>query len=77
MINTTEKIQEAKKVLKEAGYFTHNLWHILDVKGKFEEVTDEQAQIILKHALTNEATMEHIWETIKIVAMEENLTPKD
>jgi len=77
MIPTLKQIEEAKQILTSAGYFTDNLWHVSDVKENFEEVTDEQAQIVLEYALTNPATMEHIWEAIRIVAIDENLTPKD
>jgi hypothetical protein len=54
---------EAKKVLKENGYFVDNLWHIDDVKSKFK-CDDDVAQEILNQALTNEATMEQIWFSI-------------
>ena len=54
---------EAKKVLKESGYFVDNLWHIDDVKSKFK-CDDDVAQEILNQALTNEATMEQIWFSI-------------
>ena len=53
------EIEKAKAVLRDAGFFVDNLWHIDDVKGRFE-CTDEQAQEILEDALTNEATMEQI-----------------
>lgn len=52
-------VEEARKVLKEAGFFVDNLWHVDDVKHKFN-CTDEQAQSVLDNALTNEATMEQI-----------------
>lgn len=53
------EIEKAKAVLRDAGFYVDNLWHIDDVKGRFE-CTDEQAQEILEDALTNEATMEQI-----------------
>jgi len=56
-------VEEAKKVLKDNGYFTDNLWHVDDVKTKFE-CTDEEAQKVLDESLTNEATMEQIWFSI-------------
>ena len=55
---------EAKKVLKENGYFVDNLWHVDDVKSKFKCDDDDVAQEILNQALTNEATMEQIWFSI-------------
>jgi hypothetical protein len=58
---------EAKQVLKEAGYFVDNLWHIDDVKNAKEvSLSKEQAMQVLSMALTNEATMEQIWMSIQI-----------
>lgn len=54
------KIEEAKQVLREAGYFTDNLWHIDDVKLRFNVTNDEDAQAILEQALTNGWIMEEI-----------------
>ena len=56
-------VEQAKEVLKANGYFVDNLWCVDDVKAKFK-CTDEQAQVILDHSLTNEATMEQIWFSI-------------
>ena len=53
------KVEKAKEVLRKAGYFTDNLWHIDDVKLRFM-VTDDEAQEILEQALTNEWIMEQI-----------------
>lgn len=77
MTPTPKQIEEAKQTLTNAGYFTDNLWHVSDVKENFEEVSDDTAQMILEQALTNPHTMEHIWDAIRIVAIDENLTPKD
>ena len=72
---TSKQIEEAKQTLTNAGYFTDNLWHVSDVKENFEEVSDDTAQMILEYALTNPATMEYIWEAIRIAVIEyENLT---
>jgi hypothetical protein len=57
------KIEQAKKTLRDAGYFTDNLWHIDDVKYRYE-CDDETALEILDNALTNDATMEQIWFAI-------------
>ena len=61
------EIEKAKEVLREAGYFTDNLWQVDDVKGKFN-VTDEEAQEVLEAALTNEWIMEQIHYVINEVA---------
>jgi hypothetical protein len=56
--------QELKEELSRRGFFTDNLWSVHDVKGIFS-VNDEEAQDILDEALTNEATMEQIWFSIR------------
>lgn len=63
-MNNYNEIENAKKILKDNGYFTDNLWTVDDVKGKFPNCTDEQAQDILNDSLTNEATMGQIWFSI-------------
>ena len=72
MDNRIKEIESAKALLEEAGYFTRNLWHVDDVKGKFE-CTDEQAHKVLYNALTNDATMEQIWLAIEISGESESL----
>jgi hypothetical protein len=69
--------QEAKEVLRNAGYFVDNLWHVDDIKLRYNCDDDEQAQDILNTALTNDATMEQIWFAIDMVAQEDGLTLKD
>jgi hypothetical protein len=62
-----KKIAEAKQLLKDAGYYTGNLWTITDVKDKLEggeNLSDDEAQDILDKSLTNEATMEQVWLSI-------------
>lgn len=58
-------VEEAKKLLKDNGYYVDNLWHIDDVKQIKEGITEEEAQKVLDLALTNDATMEQIWFSIK------------
>ena len=60
-------IDNAKKVLRENGYFVDNLWHVSDVKENYE-CTDELAQEVLSASLQNEATMEQIWFAIHFEA---------
>jgi len=67
-------VEEAKAVLKANGYFVDNLWHVEDVKSKFN-CTDDEAQYILERSLTNEATMEQIWFSIDEFGEMENLKP--
>ena len=59
-----KEIEKAREVLREAGYYVDNLWHIDDVRTLFENVTDEQAQKILDKSFQNEATFDQIWFAI-------------
>lgn len=61
-------IEQAKEVLKAQGYFIDNLWHVDDVKLRYNCDDNEQAQDILYKALTNEYTLEQIWFAIDMVA---------
>lgn len=70
-------ISQAKFTLKQAGYFVDNLWHVNDVKLRYNCEDNEQAQDILNNALTNDATMDQIWFSIDMVAQDEGLTLKD
>ena len=72
MLPTHKEIEEAKVLLRKAGYFTDNLWCIEDVQGRFK-CDDETAQDILNTALTNEATIEQIHYAIGDVAEFEGL----
>jgi len=56
--------KEAKEVLKNAGYFVDNLWHVNDVQTRFE-CSDEQAYNILYWSIENDQTIQYINETIQ------------
>ena len=58
-----DKIEQAKKTLRDAGYYVDNLWSVEDVKQNYD-CDNETALEILNNALTNEATMERIWFAI-------------
>jgi hypothetical protein len=64
------EIEKAKEVLREAGYFTDNLWHIDDVKLRFAVFDAEDAQSILETALTNDWVMEQIHYGISEAALD-------
>lgn len=66
--------QEAKEVLRKSGYFVDNLWHVDDIKLRYNCDDNEQAQEILNNAMTNDATMEQIWFAIDIAAQDDGLT---
>jgi hypothetical protein len=59
-----DAVENAKKVLRENGYFVDNLWHIDDVQSLHKGASVEDAHRILNLALTNLATMEQIWYAI-------------
>ena len=63
MKNLTD--QQLRDELSRRGFFTDNLWRVDDVKSKFF-VSDDEAQEVLKDSLTNDATMEQIWQSITI-----------
>lgn len=56
-------IDQAKQVLRDAGFYTDNLWSIEDVKSQYK-CTDEEAYEVLDDALNNDGVMERIWEAI-------------
>jgi hypothetical protein len=57
-------IEQAKEVLRNAGYYVDALWNIRDVTDNFE-VSDDDARGILERALNSEWVMEQTWYTIK------------
>ena len=64
------EIEKAKETLRAAGYFTDNLWHVDDVKLRFDVTDNEDAQAILEAALTNDWIMEQIHYSIGEAAMD-------
>ena len=57
-------IEEAKQVLKEAGYYVGNLWSVQDVQSKFE-CTEEEAQHILNEVFNSDYIGSEINDTIQ------------
>jgi hypothetical protein len=51
--------EQAKQVLREAGYYVDNLWHINDVMDRFE-CNEQEAQEVLNEVLHNEFFIEQI-----------------
>jgi len=70
---TTEQLKDE---LTSRGYYTENLWHIDDVKGRFE-ATDDEAQYILDEVLQGERIIGEIFESIDDCAEENELKEKD
>lgn len=56
--------EQAKEVLRNAGYYVDNLWSIHDVKD--DSLTDEQKMKALDMAMTNEYTTEQIFYAIGV-----------
>jgi hypothetical protein len=67
--NMSKKIENAKKVLKDAGYYVDNLWHINDVKQNYK-VSDDEAYKILDVALTSDWITERTFEMINDVRID-------
>ena len=58
------KIEEAKKLLKDNGYQTYNLWHIEDVLDEDGILEDAIKMEILEEALTNDWLTEQVFWVI-------------
>jgi hypothetical protein len=71
-----DEIHNAKDVLKQAGYFVDNLWHINDVQGRYE-CDNKTAQWILYNGLTNEYIVEKTFAQIDYFAEHEGLPLKN
>jgi len=67
--NMSKKIENAKKVLRDAGYYVDNLWHINDVKQNYK-VSDDEAYQILGTALTSDWITERTFEMINDVRID-------
>jgi hypothetical protein len=56
--------EQAKEVLRNAGYYVDNLWSIHDVDD--DSLTENEKQSALAMALTNERIMEEIQYGIRV-----------
>ena len=70
------RIEQARNVLRKAGFYVDNLWSVYDVQGGFD-CSKADAMEVLDSALNNEATKEQIWFAIKFHGEEKNLTRKE
>ena len=61
------KIEEAKQVLRDAGFQVENLWSLPDVMDNYD-CSKEEAMDLLEQTLTNDHVMETIWESMYIIA---------
>lgn len=76
MENSIMTVEQAKEVLRNAGYFVDNLWHIQDVMDRYE-CDEETAMEVLDSALTNDATMEQIHFAVRLMAEDMELKEHD
>ena len=56
-------VNQAKAILKDAGYYVDNLWHIDDVKG-LKSMNDDDAYAILDTILSGDYIIEDIANSI-------------
>ena len=66
-MNLNDKImnvEEAKQVLRNAGYYVDNLWSIHDVDTEGIDMTDDERYYILDKVLTSPRIIQEINETI-------------
>ena len=61
------KVEEAKQVLKDAGFQVANLWSLPDVMDNYD-CSEEEAMKLLEQTLTNDHVMETIWASMDIIA---------
>jgi hypothetical protein len=73
-MKNTKQIEQARKILKDNGFYVDYLWHIDDVIiGKqHHECSKKDAYHILDMAMRNEATTDQIWLSIEY-AIDETL----
>lgn len=69
-----EQINNAKEILREAGYFVDALWHTDDVQ-EYYQCDKETAMEILENALTTESSMTDAWIAIHDTAKQKEIKP--
>ena len=68
-----KEIEQAKKLLKNNGYYVENLWHINDVKDspfsneKYFNCSDDKAYNILNDAIEQDGIYESINDSIRLI----------
>jgi len=61
------KIENAKDILRDAGYYIDNLWHINDIMNGFKCTDDVEAYRILDKVMTSEQTAVDTFEQIGLI----------
>ena len=57
--------EQAKQVLRDAGYYVDNMWHVNDVKIIDPTISTSDAQEVLNNVMTSAVIMETMWDAIK------------
>lgn len=69
---TPKQVAAAREVLRNAGYYVENLWHVDDVLGRF--VTDKDTAInILDDVLLSDYITERVFDGIADIATDKDL----
>lgn len=68
--------EQAKQVLREAGYYVDNLWHVNDVMNRFK-CNESDAEGVLDYALRSEWLVDMTFEIIMNFATESGLEEKE
>ena len=65
-------VDKAKKVLKDHGYYVDRLFHEDDVKDLGFNFSGYKSYNVLDKVFNNSGVDEIVWDTIRIVAREED-----
>jgi len=72
IIAINDKIADAKELLREHGYYIHNMYHVDDVQSWYS-CTDSEAMEGLELAIDNNGTANQVWESIRYFAQDMGL----
>jgi hypothetical protein len=64
-----DKVEVARKFLKDQGYYVDNLWHIDDVQQN-HDLNDNDAYEVLDRVMQAEYTVSNIFEMIDLQVKE-------
>ena len=59
-----KKIEKAKNILKDNGYYCDNLWHVDDVKQTYPKYNSKDALEVLDDVMTSDYITETIYSFI-------------
>lgn len=66
---SSDKVEVARKFLKDQGYYVDNLWHINDVQQN-HDLDDDDAYEVLDRVMQAEYTVSNIFEMIDLQVKE-------